>query len=105
MSNQLSLKDIFVGGFIKPVHFTNYGNNKCLKYLIEQIKFEHEGIDIDTPNGIVKVHFILGLILGDNLGINRVCEFRKSFSVNYFCRFCRENKVATQSQVRENSNF
>jgi len=38
------------------------------------------------------VYFILGLILGDNLGLNTILEFSKSFSANYYCRFCKVDK-------------
>lgn len=38
------------------------------------------------------MHFILGLILGDNLGLNTMLDFSKSFSANYYCRFCKSSK-------------
>ncbi|KAI8115914.1 hypothetical protein FF38_00467 [Lucilia cuprina] len=30
----------------------------------------------------------MGLILGDNLGLNVTLNFAKSFSANHLCRFC-----------------
>lgn len=38
------------------------------------------------------MYFILGLILGDNLCLNSIIEFSKSFSANYYCCFCKVHK-------------
>jgi len=58
---------------------------------------EINGIDIDEGNNVmIKIHFILGLVVGDNLGLNCFLNFSKSFSSNYFCRLCRAPKVNTQ---------
>jgi len=55
-----------------------------------------------TKEGLKKVHFVLGLLVGDNLGLNTILEFSESFSANYFCRFCKENKSVTQKASEEN---
>lgn len=39
---------------------------------------------------------MLGLILGDNLGLNSVLEFSKSFSALHFCQFCKLDKKSCQ---------
>lgn len=49
-----------------------------------------------------KVKFVLGLIVGDNLGINSVLGFSRSFSANYFCRFCLCDKKNSQVLSVEN---
>jgi len=80
----------------KPVNMKDFGNDLCLNKLIYQINdLEVNCIVIDTQCGPKKVHFILGLFLGDNLGLNSICEFSKSFSANYFCRFCKADKSLT----------
>lgn len=44
---------------------------------------ELNGIDIDYGNHItLKIHFVLGLVIGDNLGLNSFLNFSKSFSSN-----------------------
>jgi len=64
---------------------------------------EVNGINITTSNGVKKVHFILGLFIGDNLGINAISEFSRSFSSNYFCRFCKAHKTVTHKLCKENN--
>lgn len=34
------------------------------------------------------VHFVLGMVIGDNLGLNSILGFAKGFKYNIFCRFC-----------------
>lgn len=48
-----------------------------------------------TQNGEFRVHYILELIFGDNLGLNTILEFSESFSANYYCRFCKVSKSET----------
>jgi len=69
-----------------------FGNDLCLQTLIHDLnKLEVDGILILTKEGFKKVHFVLGLLVGDNLGWNTILEFSKSFSAKIFCRFCKEN--------------
>jgi hypothetical protein len=51
------------------------------------------------------VHFILGLVIGDNLELNCICDFSKSFSVNFYCRFCKVNKSLTKYLAEENESM
>lgn len=37
------------------------------------------------------------MVVGDNLGLNSFLNFSKSFSSNYCCRFCKANKLESQS--------
>lgn len=103
LSDQSKLSNIFVAALLKSIDIKNLGNDQCLKQLINELnKLEIDGIFIKTSEGEKKVHFILGLLVGDNLGLNSVLEFSKSFSANYFCRFCKENKLVTQTASEEN---
>lgn len=43
----------------------------------------------------------MGLLLGDNLGLNITLGFSKSFSSNYFCRFCLTRKCDSQVECCE----
>ena len=57
---------------------------------------------VTTQDGEFHVHFILGLILGDNLGLNTMLDFSKSFSANYYCRFCKARKSEALELFVEN---
>lgn len=57
------------------------GNDKTFYNLIQDInELETVGIEIKLSNQSLKVHFLLGLVIGDNLGVNSVLGFSK-----YFC--------------------
>ncbi|XP_008188545.1 uncharacterized protein LOC103310882, partial [Acyrthosiphon pisum] len=63
------------------------------------------GIIVKTPHGDLRIYFVLALVLGDNLGVNTLLEFSKSFSANYFCRFCKAHKSITKHMSIEDSNL
>lgn len=48
---------------------------------------------------------MLGLLLGDNKGVNDACGYAKSHSANYFCRFCRMHKKDTQTSTIQNDSM
>lgn len=76
------------------------GNDKCFENLVLELKYlEETGISINTGDENLQVHFIVALITGDNLGLNSILNFNKSFSSNFFCRFCKTNKTVTYSQA------
>jgi len=59
LSDQSQLKNIYFAALIKAVDIKDFGNDLCLNKLINQINdIEVNGIDIVTPNGTQKVHFI-----------------------------------------------
>jgi len=47
-----------------------FGNEICFECLIDELKdLEINGIDINDGNNVtIEIHFILGLVVGDNLG-------------------------------------
>jgi len=53
------------------------------------------------PRRNEKVYFLLGLIVGDNLGLNSILGFSKSFSATFSCRFCHSNKNSTNILATE----
>jgi hypothetical protein len=104
LTDQSKLVNIYLAALIKAVDMKHFGNDSCLNKLICQINdLEVNGFIIDTPCGTKEVHFILGLFLGDNLGLNSICEFSRSFSANYFCRFCKADKTLAHHLSKENS--
>lgn len=75
----------------------NFGNKNVFASVINELtSLEKEGIDIHKDGKNIKIYFVLGLIIGDNLGLNAALGFVESFSSNYFCRFCLLNKEETE---------
>lgn len=96
------IQDIFLASVIRAADYKAHGNFNSLRYLVEEIrKLEHDGIEIETSSGSRIVHFILGLVLGDNLGMNTVLGF-SAFGATFFCRFCKDAKEITHKCYQEN---
>lgn len=103
LENSSKLDNIYVAAFIKSTYLKQFGNELSLKCLIDQLNsLAIDGIQIETKTGAYHVYFVLGLILGDNLGLNSILDFSKSFSANFFCRFCKVNKSDAQELTDEN---
>ena len=96
------LMNIFVAALIKSTDFKKFGNDLCLNNLINDINIlEKDGIVLSTKNGDFKVYFLLGLVLGDNLGLNSIQEFSWSFSSNFYCGFCKVDKSTMRELCEE----
>lgn len=93
--NNSKLENVFLAAVIKSKDLKEIGNDDCLEFLIRELRFlEENGVDIHLKDGTVhKIHFIMGLFLGDNLGVNTLLEFSKSFSSGSFCRFCKAQRT------------
>lgn len=106
LSDQSKLINIHLAALIKAADVKDFGNDLCFNKLIHILNdIEVNGINITTSNGVKKVHFILGLFIGDNLGINAISEFSRSFSSNFFCRFCKAHKTVTHKLCKENNSL
>lgn len=103
------LKNIFVAG----LHFAddrngdkNYGFRNTMKPIIESLRLLlDEGITVQIESEPVKLYFILAYIHGDNLGLNEILGFAKSFSGKSFCRFCKAQSVNTKHLCVEQSDL
>jgi len=96
------LDHIFSAALIKSKDLKSFGNELCFKKLIDEFNsLEKEGIIINTLDGPKQIYFILGLMTGDNLRLNSICDISKSFSAKYFCRFCKANKTVTHFLTEE----
>lgn len=97
--------------FIFPCAYISSKALKCCDYdttlchLVRELKDLENGIEITTSTGPHKVFFILGLILGDNLGLNKLLGFVQSFNADKFCRACSRSKHEMKVDVSENSSF
>lgn len=97
------LDNIFYAAVIKSADVKLYGNEKCFRRLVQEIKnLEVDGLEFENN---LHVHFIMVLVIGDNLGLNSILGFSKSFSSNFFCRLCISRKNDTQKLSVENPNL
>lgn len=81
-----------------------YGDSKTYINLVKECSaLEKNGILLKINNKVIRVYFMLGLILGDNLGIHEILGFSKSFVANYCCRFCKvhRNDLHIKNSVNE----
>lgn len=99
------LDNIFYAAVAKSTDLKTFGNEKYFEILVEELKdMEINGVPIENGDGTYSnVHFVLGLVMGDNLGSNSFLDFSKSFSSKFFCRLCRASKTDTQKFIVENS--
>lgn len=95
--------DIYTAAIFKGRDYKEFGNENCLASLVRDIKeMEEHGINITTSEGTQTVYFVLGLVLGDNLGLNTILGFVSSFSANFYCRFCKIKKILVNKACFEN---
>lgn len=95
------LDDVYLASTVNSSDIKAYGND-CFRPIVNSLlKLEEEGILIETQSGIKRVHFVMALFLGDNLGLNCILGFSKSFSANYYCRFCLIKKSEAQKESYE----
>lgn len=87
------LENIFLALLFKSRDQKTYGNDKCLKILIKELNdLATSGLQFNINGSKTTVYFVLGLLLGDNLGINSTLGFSSTFSHKYCCRFCKLSK-------------
>lgn len=103
---QSCLKNLFVAALCYGVDRSEFGNSSTFWPVIEELIFlERTGITLDFAVGPVQVYFVLGLLLGDNLGQNQVMGFTECFTANYFCRVCKLHRNVMRHQFEEDVNF
>lgn len=98
--------EVFLAATIQGNDYKEYGNDQCFRTIVRDIKWlEENGITIKISDGEKTVHFILGLFLGDNLGLNTVLGFTTSFNHIFFCRFCKLPKEVTHTLCVNNPDY
>lgn len=101
---KFKLNHIFIAALYNSNDVKSFGNDKCFYKLVEVLNdMEENGVEIETKNGKKKIYLSLGLIVGDNLALNNVLGFSRSFSAKYFCRTCKLNKNETKNKIEENT--
>lgn len=99
-----SLENIFVAFLF---HSADRGqckiNNETMFSILvkELIELQVNGVQISLNSNDHTIYFCLGLVLGDNLGLNSILGFTESFSANYYCRICRSPKSDLQQMIKE----
>lgn len=97
--------EIYLAATLQGRDYKEFGNRQCLNKLVDEIKdLEENVVSIRTSEGQKTVYFVLGLILGDNLGLNTILGFTPSFNHNFFCRFCKSHKKSTHKMQSEDLN-
>jgi hypothetical protein len=96
------LDNIFSMYFIESID-KSLGNAKIFAPVIEELKkMEERGIDVTIDGESLTIKFVIGLVIGDNLGLNDILGFTRSFSANYPCRICKIKSDALRSEEKEN---
>lgn len=99
------LENILVGCLIKSSDI-KHGSTSNYSSLITEIRtLEEEGININVDGNDINIHLVLAAFTGDNLGLNSVLGFSKSFSANYYCRICSAHKSVMQKSCVENTEL
>lgn len=98
----LSLLENILVASLFNTSLKKFGKDSLFHLLVSELKdLETEGIDIVFESKTQKVYFVLGLIIGDNLGLNYLLGFSLSFSSNYYCRICKTHKSVMCKQTVE----
>jgi len=85
---------------------SKFNNKTIFASLIKVlIDLQENGISISVNSVNIQVYFVLGLVLGDNLGLNSILGFVESFSANYYCRFCYSHKTILQKMLFESTEY
>lgn len=101
---QGKLSNILTVGFIKSQDRKKMNNDKTLHRLIELlIELETKGITVSIDGEEQRVFFVLGFIVGDNLGVNGILDYVESFRANFFCRVCKRRRIQTETDAKEHS--
>jgi len=79
-----------------------FSNDQIFSALVKEIiDLQENGITINIDSNDITVYFALGLVLGDNLGLNSILGFVSCFSANHYCRICRLHKDDTKKMFHE----
>lgn len=100
------LCNMLTAGFIKTQDRKDFRNDQTLKNIVEElIDLEINGLEIISYGETVRVCFVIGFIVGDNLGVNGVLDWVECFRANHFCRVCKRARIQTESDCKEYPNY
>ena len=88
-----SMQQIFTAMLFLTNDREEFKNEIVFEQLIDDLKdLENEGIELKVGNAFERVYFVLGLFLGDNLGVHQIHDLVGGFNANFPCRYCKTNK-------------
>lgn len=100
------LENIFLVQLHKYEDHKLLGNKKILSNVVNEIRELVSNGIVRNKNGQEKrIVFKLCYIIGDNLGLNTILVFIKSFNQSYCCRICLATKNQIQNMTVENSGI
>lgn len=86
--------------------YQSISNEQMFSALVKElVSLQEEGIMICINGEEIKIYFTLGLVLGDNLGLNSILGFVESFTANFYCRICRSPKQELQQMCHQSNIF
>ncbi|XP_011699565.1 PREDICTED: uncharacterized protein LOC105456901, partial [Wasmannia auropunctata] len=97
------LENIFLAMLFHSSDRIEFNNHSIFNILIDELNYlQTEGIEIEPNKGEkIRIYFALGLLLGDNLGLNGILGFVESFNAHYSCRLCKTSKHQWQTEFFE----
>lgn len=81
--------EILLAAVINSKDYKKYDNEKCLSKLVEDLIILEEGVNIKTSKGDKYVHFVLGIIVGDNLAQNLILVILRHLNTLIFADFAK----------------
>lgn len=100
-----TLDNIILTSLFKTDTKKSFGNLAVFKNLIDELNYlETVGIGITVNNKEHTIFFMVGLIIGDNLGMHSILGLTESFVATYPCRFCKSTRSQCQVQITQNDN-
>lgn len=96
------LDNIFLVLLFHSTDRTTFGNRSIFRPIVDEINFlQNTGIIFNRNGQDETIYFALGLVLGDNLGLNSALGYVESFRANYFCRICTTSSKETVRDIKE----
>lgn len=95
------LENILVVQLFKSTDKSYSDSQIYINLIKECVYLETYGIDLLINGKTIKVYFMLGLIIGDNLGLHEILGFATSFRANYNCIFCKTHRNEMETMSKE----
>lgn len=96
------LQNIFLSMLFHAADRAELKNVNIFHELVKELNhLQDHGMVFIVDGKPQTIYFSVGLILGDNLGLNSVLELTEGFMSTFFCKLCKTPLVQTQSDTTE----
>lgn len=68
-------------------------------------ELESEGLNVGSDELPSKIYFVMAALIADNLALNTMLGFTRSFSANHCCRLCSVHKDVMHTQTTKDSSI